>query len=156
MIIRKAFIILLCTLLMGCTPIASRAERAEKTLIEFFDLLNQEDYQTATAYYGGNYETLIGMNPTLTPSNHALLLAYACRKNGFACRQILKTTFLDLSGSDYSFEVEIMNADGTQLSRGACCGEDLVSVEPQITFIYRVLETKEGGYLVLDLPVYIP
>lgn len=96
------------------------------------------------------------MNPAVDPSDHALLWENACRNNGFMCLQVSRATFLELRGSIYAFEVEFMQADGTQFSRGACCGEDPASVNPQTTFLYGVLETEKGEFLVLELPVYIP
>jgi hypothetical protein len=156
MIIRKVFIILLCALLIGCTTVSTRVTRAGKALIGFFALLNQEDYLAATAYYGGDYETLIGMNPDVDPSDYVQLWSNACRNNGFACLRVSKATFIEHKDAYFYYGVEFMQSDGSLFSLGACCGEDQASVDPQTTFIYRVLEAGEGGYLIMDLPVYIP
>lgn len=156
MIIRKSFILLCFWLLVGCTTPLKAADRAEKALVEFFDLLSKEKYQAASDYYGGQYDTLMDMNSEINPSDHALLWANACRNNGFACLPVLRTTFLESTGNIYSFKIEFMQADGSLFIQGACCGEDPASVVPQTTFIYRVLETVKREYLVMDLPVYIP
>jgi hypothetical protein len=155
-IIRKAFIILTCMILVGCTSIGPRTDRAEKSLVEFFNLLSQGKYKSAGEYFGGQYETLTEMNPGINPSDHALLWANACRTNGFACLPVSKITFLESTGSVLSFKVEFKRADGSQFSQGACCGEESAFGVTQTFFIYHVLETQEGKYLVLDLPVYIP
>jgi hypothetical protein len=156
MIIRKLFIILSAALLVGCSAVTLRAGRAEEALNTYFYELNRGDYLLADSYYAGEYETLISMNPVVDPSDHAKLWSNACQFNGFTCMQILRTTFLEYDDYVFSFEVEFKLADGSQFSRGACCGENPESVESQATFIYRVLETTEKEYKVLDLPVYIP
>jgi hypothetical protein len=153
---RKTFILLCFLMLAGCTTPSVEPDLAENALILYFYLLNQGDYQSASAYYGGDYKTLIEMNPAVNPSDHALLWENACLNNGFMCLQVSRATFLGLRGGIYSFEVEFMQADGTQFSRGACCGEDPASVIPQTTFLYGVIEPKKGEFLVLELPVYVP
>jgi hypothetical protein len=157
LIIRKTFTLLCFWLLVGCTTPLNRADRAENALLNFFNLLNRGDYQSASTYFGGEYGPLTDMNPGINPSDHADLWANACHNNGFICLPVSKAIFLGSTENNiFSFEVEFLQADGSQFSRGACCGEDPASVIPQTLFIYRVLETDEGEYLVLDLPVYIP
>jgi hypothetical protein len=155
-IIRKTLILIGFWLLTACTTPLNRADHAKNALLSFFNLLNQEDYQSAGAYFGGGYELLTDMNPDINPSNHALLWESACRNNGFICLPVSRATFLNSTGNIFLFEVEFLQADGTQFSQGACCGEDPASVVPRTLFLYRVLATDEGEYLVLDLPVYTP
>jgi hypothetical protein len=154
--IRKAVIILGFLLLGGCTTSINASDRAKNALIDFFDLLNQGQYLAASDYYGGDYGTLTGMNPDINSSDHAQLWENACEYNGFVCLSVLKATLKGTEGDQYIFEVEFKQPDGSIFSRGACCGEDPASVIPQTTFIYYVLATEMGKFLVLDLPVYIP
>ncbi len=156
LIIQKTCIIVCFLHLGGCTPSINRVDLANNALVEFFDLLSQGNYQSARSYFGGSYETLTYMNPDINPTDYENLWANACRNNGFVCLPVLKSTLIKIEGDLYTFEVEFRRSDGGQFSLGACCGEDPASVVPRTVFIYHVLKTETGNYLVQDLPVYTP
>jgi hypothetical protein len=154
--VRFVLAILAFILIVGCSPIDSRTEYAKNALVEFFELLNQDNYQTAAELYGGDYSTLINMNPLVDPLDHATLWGNACHNNGFMCLKIHKATFRERTGNIYYFDVEFIQADGTLFSRGACCGENPKLFEAQETFLFRLINNEPNQYRVLDLPVYVP
>jgi hypothetical protein len=60
-----------------------------------------------------------------------------------------------ISPSEYRFTVELANPDGTPFSRGPCCGADPQTNPPETGFTFTLQEV-DGGYRVLNLPVYVP
>ena len=125
-------------------------------MVDFFSNLVQGDYQSAAGLYGGSYEILVADNPALDPDDHVGLWKNACVVNGFQCLAVRTVTFNELNQKGvYIFTVEFNNPDGRLFELGACCGET-PTTPPQFQFEYRVVESDEEIFLVLDLPVYIP
>ena len=135
---------------------APKENLAHQALTDFFSSLAKGDYEAAAALYGGSYETLVTDNPELDLDNLVGLWKNACTVNGFQCVNIRAITFNELTQKgEYIFTVEFENSDGSLFKLGACCGETS-STPPQFQFEYRVVESGDGAFLVLDLPVYVP
>jgi hypothetical protein len=128
---------------------------AKETLIEFLDHLRMPEYAAAAALYGGSYETLIGWNPEIDPQDHAALLENGCTINGLQCLYPTSVTLQTSSSDTYQFLVEFEQDDGSLLTAGPCCGSD-ASTPPQTEFTYTVVANGDGGYLVQELPPYLP
>ena len=146
--------LLIIMILTACSQ--PREAQAQQVLLDFFSNLEQGNYASAQELYGGSYEILVEMNPDLDPDDHVTLLQNACQVNGFQCLDVRVVTFNELtSKGEYIFTVEFENPDGSLFELGACCGET-PTTSPQFQFEYRVVESDEGTFLVLDLPVYVP
>jgi len=163
----KRFVILLLIIfLIGCTPkpintpqptsLPSTAGEAQQALINFFALLNKENYTEADALYGGSYEQLQVFNPDADPSDHATLWASACEMSGLQCLKVRTATFKRLEGDTYVFQVEFNNADGSLFILGPCCGANETEMPPVSQFEYKVTRSASGQFVVMDLPPYVP
>jgi len=147
-------IFIFISLFTACT--APKETLAQQALMDFFSNLALGDYQSAAGMYGGGYEILVADNPALDPDDHVGLWKNACTVNGFQCLPVRTVTFNELNQKGaYIFTVEFNNPDGSLFELGACCGET-PTTPPQFQFEYRVVESDEETFLVLDLPVYIP
>jgi hypothetical protein len=130
---------------------------AEAALIDFFNQLNQGEYENAVELYAGSYEELEYFNPGMDPDDKAGLLAAACEFNGFFCLPVSSVTAID-SGPQQPllFEVAYAKPDGSRFVLGPCCGATEEEMPPVDVFKVRVNCDKEGVCQVLDLPPYVP
>ncbi len=131
--------------------------QAERTVIEFYRLLNQGYYVEAAVIYGGSYDVLQGYNPDLDPEDKAGLLEAGCRFNGLMCLEVLSIE-LDQSnaqGSDI-YHVVFANPDGSPFMLGPCCGETEETMPPISVFPVQVKCEPAGVCRVFDLPPYVP
>jgi hypothetical protein len=126
-------------------------------LIAYFQALAGGDYNRAAELYGGDYRTIIDMNPERDPSDHLGLFESACTQNGFVCNLTVKNIVdeAQLSETKFRLTVELQNPDGSLFQQGSCCGED-PSVSPPITQFEYTVEYLDGKFLVMDLPIYVP
>jgi hypothetical protein len=152
----KRYFLLLILILGACAPAGDATDRARKTLVAFFDLLNQGQYAEADELYGGDYEVLIYYNPALDPGDHAALWRNACTINGAQCLPVRVATLKEQSGDEYIFTVEFNNTDGTLFVLGPCCGATENEMPPVSEFEYRVQKAADERFVVLDPPVYVP
>lgn len=132
-------------------------EKAHNTLLSFFELLNQREYEKAAALYGGDYQGLRDWNSLLDPQDHVALLTNGCEINGLKCLRV--KSIVDekaLSLAEYHFTVEFMNQDGSLFVRGPCCGGNATDFPPESQFAYTVIRNCDGEFLVRELPVYVP
>jgi hypothetical protein len=163
---KKLVLTLFFVLLAGCTPepviqeqptsLPSIANEAQQVLVKFFELLNAGKYAEADELYGGNYETLEDWNPDVNPSDHVMLWARACEQNGLRCLLARMTTFKELQGDTYIFQVEFSNPDGSLFVLGPCCGANETEMPPVAQFEYKVVRNANGKFIVMDLPPYVP
>lgn len=126
---------------------------AEKALRDFLTALNTGDYILGAKLYGGNTEILHTWNPDIQ-DDLPKWLERACTQNGLVCMMPRTITYrgLDSEGA-YQFIVEFTNSDGALFVQGPCCGEENGATKS--SFIFRVKKT-ESGFVVLDLPPYVP
>jgi hypothetical protein len=134
-----------------------RIETAKDVLMTFFKLLHEGKYSRAENYYGGDYEVMWDLNPSIAPDDHTALFRNACTVNGAQCLEIRKITFQNQpSPAEFRFFVEFSNEDGSLYSRDPCCGDDDPNHVDQTEFIYTVRLECTGNYKVLELPVFGP
>ena len=128
-------------------------ELAEQVLREYLSALNQGDYILGAKHYGGDTEILRTWNPDI-PDDLPALFERACTQNGLVCMNPLSIAYrgVDEFGNQL-FQVEFSNPDGSLFQQGPCCGEEEGPIIT--TFLFRVQKT-EVGYVVLDLPPYVP
>jgi len=129
---------------------------AQEALISYFSLLSDGQYSEATEHYGGDYATLTGWNPDLDPSDHAGLWERGCTMNGLQClgvREIVATE--RTADGSYRFTVQFESPDGSLFVRGPCCGATEEEMPSESEFVFTVVRQGEG-FVVLELPVYVP
>ncbi len=154
----SALVILIAVLLSACGAINGRAEarQAEQTLVNFFQALADGDYLAAAELYGGDYEVLRSMNPTISAGDDEALWRAGCELNGLQCLPVLRVLEKrKLSTNEFFFTLEFKDAQGKAFVLGPCCGANAEEMPPISSFEYRV-SLKGGRFSVLDLPVFVP
>jgi len=154
-------------LLVSCAPqvknpapasSSSAVGEAQTVVIKFFDLLNSKQYADADSLYSGDYDQLkiFSADTNPAPSGHAKLWADACQLAGLQCLKVRTTTFKNLQGDMYVFQVEFSNPDGSLFVQGACCGSNETEMPPVSQYEYHVVKNPNGKLLVMELPPYVP
>ena len=131
---------------------------AEEALIKYFSLLDEEKFNEATQYYGGNYETLRGFNSSVDPDDYSELFLKACRYSGLNCLKVKNIVDKKaISPTEFEFSIQFLNRDGNVFELGPCCGEientEKLPVQTDFTFKVKKIGNK---FVVMDLPVYTP
>lgn len=139
------------------TPAHEDTAAAHETLSSFLNLLAVGDYAQAAELYGGPLDSMQVWNPEIEASDVGALLAYGCESHLLQC---LPVRSVSLAGSEaageLAFDVEFSLADGTLFVRGPCCGATSTEMPDQSAFAFRVQPRAGGGFVVLDLPPYVP
>jgi hypothetical protein len=163
---RIPFFILVLLVLISCTGkqtvipptlTSSDSQLALQALEDFLESLQTGRFEEAAQLYGGTYETMVDHNPSIDPADHAALLQNACMINGAQCLEV-RSAGLDreVSDTEFIFNVEFQNGDGTLFVSGPCCGGNETDFPPQSEFHFRVVRTSEGKFLVIDMVPYAP
>lgn len=160
LIITLVFSLFACTAkanIPSSTTIANDDQLALNVLVDFLESLHAGKYDEAAQFYGGTYEIMINHNPDIAPQDHAALLRNACTINGAQCLQVRSTGLEEkISDTEFTFNVEFQNPDGSLFVRGPCCGEDETDFPSQSIFLFKVLKNAEGKLLVMDMVPYMP
>jgi hypothetical protein len=153
----RAMIIFLMILILlaACTAAMQDSEAARQALVDFFAALNQGQYDKAIDLFAGSYETLIYWNPDVNSFDLDRLWENGCTINGLQCLEARSATLVEQNGDTFVFTVEFSNPDGSLFVLGPCCGASATEMPPVEQFTYHVVK-KDGKYLVLELPVYVP
>jgi hypothetical protein len=119
--LRKQFILLFVTILLtscvaqtiapaptqpASTSLPSTASEAHDVLVNFLTLLHTKNYASAVPLYGGEYEQLQIFNPEIDSDDHAALWTWVCDHRLLQCLEVRSTTFKELIGDMYIFQVE--------------------------------------------------
>jgi hypothetical protein len=153
--------LLIVILLLGCSPrgnveTGDEIDSARQSLLNFFSLLHEHQFDKAMNYYGGDYEELRYFNPDVPSHYRDALLRQACTVNGYLCMEVKSILHEEqLDELTYSFTVEFQNEDGSLFILGPCCGASEEEMPPKSDFQYTVI-FREGRYQVMSLPVYVP
>lgn len=131
---------------------ASETEAGE-ALADFLGHMGEGRYAEAAALYGGSYELLAEWNPGLDPQDHAALLENGCTVNGLQCLRPMSVTLEASATGTYGFLVEFAAPDGSLFVGAPGEGE---STSPQSEFAFTVVADDGDGYLVQELPPYLP
>jgi hypothetical protein len=153
----------LCALVFsGCdagdlAPVPDEETLSASALTDFFQALQEGNYERAVELYGGPYTALEEYNPDLDPQDRAKLLAKACQVNGFVCLSVGEVVAIQSGPNEtYNVSVTFLDEDGTLFVREGCCGESSENVEPQSIFTFEVKKEAVERWRVMNLPVYIP
>ena len=122
-----------------------RLAEAEETLQGFFMMLHNTWFDPGTyawvaEHYGGSYDELRRLNPTIDPRDGAALFQRACEQNGYYCLRLRRVTARELLSQDgaaslFRFTVEFLLADGSLFSlRGRTSFDFTVSLRPDGSF----------------------
>jgi hypothetical protein len=125
---------------------------ARQELARFLDYLHDGNYSEAAGLYGGSYENLQFFNPQIDAREQAALLKNACTINGYQCLQADQIELVIQSESEFIYNVQFLNTDGSLFHAGSCC--ELRG--RQSKFKFRVALQPEDDFLVMDLPPYQP
>jgi hypothetical protein len=154
------YFIILCQIavLVSCSPlpVASEADEARNTLVNFLTLLNEGRYEQAAPLYEGEYESLQVFNPQIDPADQVALWAWACDNRLLQCLEVLSVTLQHQEDDTYVFQVEFNNPDGSLFVRGPCCGANETEMPPESQFEFTVVRDAEGKFVVMNAPPYVP
>lgn len=131
---------------------------AEEALIKYFSLLNEEKFNEAAQYYGGDYETLRGFNPSVDPDDHSELFLKACRYSGLNCLKVKNiVNKKEISPTEFEFSIQFLGRNGDVFESGPCCGEveNEENFPMRTDFTFRVKKIGDK-FVVMSLPVYTP
>jgi hypothetical protein len=120
-------------------------------------MLARGDYAGADRLYAGPLDSMQAWNPEIDAQDLAGLLRYGCESRLLQCLPVRSIILAEKgSGGEMAFNVEFNLPDGTLFVRGPCCGATSTEMPDQSTFSFRVQRDANGGYVVLDLPPYVP
>jgi DNA-binding CsgD family transcriptional regulator len=132
-------------------------------LVDFLTYLYKGEYEKAALLYGGSYETMIDHNPDIDPNDHSALLHNACLINGAQCLEVLSAgpatagPIESLNLSEFKFQVEFANPDGSLFVLGPCCGGNETDSPSQSIFYFTVnIIESIPEFKVMDMPPYAP
>ncbi len=138
---------LLLLLLSGCSQSAmkhdSRYQDPDRALHAYFDALGKKDFATVAELYGGEYETLIGYNPTVPKEDHAKLMDQYCTLNGgniVKIDQIIDK--VKNSDEEYTYTLTFTLMDDTAFRNGKQCEYAVKKID--------------DSFKVMGLPPYTP
>lgn len=137
-------------------PAQTDVTAAEEALSSFLSMLASGEYDQAAGLYGGPLDTLQAWNPEIDAQDVGGLLGYGCEFHLLQCLQVRSIVLAEYGGGEMVFNVEFSLPDGTQFVRGPCCGATSAEMPDQSVFVFRLQPQADGGFLVLDLPPYVP
>lgn len=125
---------------------------AQNALRDYLTALHTSDYILGSKLYGGDTSLLQTWNPDITNDLPALF-ERACSQTGLQCLAPRSITYRGSEVDGYHFFVEFSNNDHTLFQQGPCCGE---TSGPVISMFPFFVEKKPSGFVVLELPPYVP
>ena len=125
---------------------------AQNALRDYLTALHTSNYVRGAELYGGDIELLQTCNPDITNDLPALF-ERACSQNGLQCLAPRSITYRASEVDGHHFWVEFNNDDGTLFQQGPCCGE---TSGPVISMFPFFVEQKRNGFVVMELPPYVP
>ena len=138
------------------TSLPSTVNEGHDVLVNFLMLLHTKDYAQATPLYGGDYDSLLVFNPEIDPNDHVALWTWVCDHQLLQCLEVRSSTFQQLVGDSYIFQVEFNNPDGSLFVLGPCCGANETEMPPVSQFEFTVARNPEGKFVVMNTPPYVP
>jgi hypothetical protein len=161
-VLLRLLLILGGMLLIGCSSAAPNvgeadALAAEETLSSFLGMLAHGEYTEASALYAGPLDSLQVWNPEIDAQDVAGLIGYGCGNHLLQCLPVRTIQLADVAPpGELVFNVEFSFPDGALFVRGPCCGASSTEMPDQSNFAFRVQPKADGGFVVLDLPPYVP
>lgn len=161
-------VIMVLLLLSGCSDsstsestgaaetASSDLEQAEQVLLTYFDELASGEYAAAAARFGGDPTLMRDSNPDIDATDLAALFEAACTRQ-LKCLPVRSIVGVKQSGTDsFDFRIEFSNQDGSLFVLGPCCGATETEMPPVSEFDCSVSKSRDSGFQVLCLPVYVP
>jgi hypothetical protein len=154
--------LILGLLAAGCSSTPSSTDgpdfaSAEEALSSFLGMLADGEYAEAATLYAGPLDSMQGWNPEIDAGDVAGLLGYGCSGRLLQCLPVRSIVLAQIDASgELVFNVEFSLPDGTPFVRGACCGATSTEMPDQSVFPFRVQPKTGGGFVILDLPPYVP
>jgi hypothetical protein len=138
-------------------PAETHVAAARETLSSFLGMLAGGEYAQAAELYAGPLDSMQVWNPEIDVQDVAGLIGYGCESRLLQCLPVRSITLVeDAPSGELVFNVEFTRAGETLFVRGPCCGATSTEMPDQSTFAFRVQPTAGGGFVVLDLPPYVP
>ena len=138
-------------------PAGADAAAAEETLSSFLSMLAGGDYAQAAELYAGPLDSMQPWNPEIDEQDVGGLLGCGCESRLLQCLPVRSIVPERTgSGGEMVFDVEFSRPDGTLFVRGPCCGATSTEMPDQSVFAFRVQPQANGGFVVMDLPPYVP
>jgi len=125
---------------------------AQNALRDYLTALHTSNYVRGAELYGGETDLLQTWNPDIQ-NDLPGLFELACSQNGLQCLAPRSITYRASEVDGYHFWVEFNNNDGTLFQQGPCCGE---TTGPVISMFPFFVEQKSSGFVVMELPPYVP
>lgn len=127
-------------------------EQAREVLKTYLTALYEGRYEEAVTLYGGAYETLQGLNPSVDREDYSGLFANACEFNGYQCLAVHSITLEEtVSPTEHVFLVEFIDSTGELLRFTPPPGSPN---EPRTQFSFTVIKQDER-LQVLEIPPYV-
>jgi hypothetical protein len=138
-------------------PAGADAAAAEETLSSFLGMLARGDYMQAAELYAGPLDSMQAWDPEIDAQDVGGLIGYGCESRLLQCLSVRSIVLAETApGGEMVFNVEFSLPDGTLFVRGPCCGATSTEMPDQSVFAFRVQPMVGGGFVVLDLPPYVP
>jgi hypothetical protein len=138
-------------------PAGADAAAAEETLSSFLSMLAGGDYAPGAELYAGALDPMQAWNPEIDAQDVAGLIGYGCESHLLQCLPVRSIVLEGTGpGGEMVFDVEFSLPDGTLFVRGPCCGATSTEMPDQSVFVFRVQPLADGGFVVMDLPPYVP
>ena len=99
---------------------------------------------------------MLVFNPEIDPNDHVALWTWVCDHQLLQCLEVRSSTFQQLVGDSYIFQVEFNNPDGSLFVLGPCCGANETEMPPVSQFEFTVARNPEGKFVVMNTPPYVP
>jgi hypothetical protein len=138
------------------TTLPSTASEAHDVLINFLTLLHTKNYAEATPLYSGEYESLHVFNREIDPNDHVALWTWVCDNKLLQCLEVRSAELTHQESDTYVFQLEFTNPDGSLFVLGPCCGANETEMPPVSQFEFTVTRNKDGQFVVMNTPPYVP
>jgi hypothetical protein len=138
-------------------PAGTDAAAAGETLSLFLSMLATGGYSQAAELYAGPLGSMQAWDPEIDAQDVGGLLGYGCESRLLQCLPVRSIVLMEKGAAgEIVFNVEFNLPDGTLFVRGPCCGATSTEMPDQSVFAFRVQPKAGGGFVVLDLPPYVP
>lgn len=140
----------------GTEDLQTEEELAKRTLINFFNYLEKDDFGNAVKLFHQDYwEQLNSFSVPSEQGNKAKVLENYCNAVGTCMKAEVLSVTAKKSGVQYSFVVQFIQGDGSIYVFGPCCGvtEEEMPSRKQFTFEVKKID---GIYKVITPPLYRP
>lgn len=135
-------------------PAVTDEEKAQNTLIQFFQYLSEGKPAKAAPLFGGSIQEMSNFYGDSSGMTDADYWEDVCQF--LWCLPVAEITGIEkVSDDEYSFQTVFVDPYGTRFGIGACCGADPAAFPTVYEFAYPVRRIGDT-WLVMRLPLYTP